>query len=149
MNVHDLVFLAAARLHRDHPARAAFKGSELLRKVYELSSLRPRESTVNAHIYGHCVANRAAGPGTYRILYRNADGTFRLFRDGDDYHPDRRNGKVAPQAQAVPPEYRELVDWYWSRYNNRQPGASPVDPFLELRGLGKDVWESLGGDRFI
>ena len=148
MTVFEQVFVAAARLHREEPSRTGFKGNELLRKVSELNSSPMRESTVNAHIYGHCVANKSASPGTYRILYRNPDGTLRLYREGDDYHPDRKNGRVAPEKEALPPEYRELVDWYWSEYTARRAGEPAQDPFLALRGLGKDVWKSLGGERF-
>ncbi|MBI3697958.1 MAG: hypothetical protein HY238_24380 [Acidobacteria bacterium] len=149
MTLPEQVFAAAALLHREHPGRAGFKGHEILRKVREIDRGERRDSTINAHIYLHCVANKKPNSATHRILTRNADGTFRLYREGDDCHPDRRNGKTAPGREAFPARYRKLVDWYRTEYSTQQPAGEQEDPILALRGLGKELWRKLGGVAFI
>jgi len=149
MKAWETVFLAAAGLHRGDRSRAGFRGKEILEAVRRLAPDQ-REATVNAHIYLHCVANVKPNPATYRVLYRNPDGTFRLYREGDHYHPARRDGKGVPEAAAVPEQYLESLRWYGSDYapqRERNPIAD--DPILALRGAGKEVWQALGGTSFI
>ena len=149
MTLPEQIFVAAALLHREHPGRAGFKGHEILRKVREIDRGERRDSTINAHIYLHCVANKKPNSATHRILYRNADGTLRLYRPGDDCHPDRKQGKEAPEAAALPPKHRKLAQWYRSEYSAPPPTSEEEDPFMALRGLGKEVWRKLGGVAFI
>lgn len=79
------------------------------------------------------------------MLYRKVDGTLRLFRMGDDYHPER-HGKIRPEPAEVPPRYRDLIRWYDEEYN--RPGAHP-DPLLEARGLGKEMWRRVDADSYV
>jgi len=148
MKTWERVFVAAALMHRADPSRVSFRGRQLLDKVRELDPTQ-RETTINAHLYLHSVANTKPNPGAHRVLYRNPDGTLRLYRKGDDFHPDRRHGQTAPDAGVVPAEYRELVEWYWSEYARMQPQDAVEDPILALRGVGREVWKTLGGVRFV
>ena len=58
------------------------------------------------------VANKSSDPGTHRKLFVNPDGTYRLYRPGDSYHKDRRNGQALPKMERLPPKYRNLLEWY-------------------------------------
>ncbi|MEO6120208.1 MAG: hypothetical protein ABIP12_05905, partial [Terriglobales bacterium] len=48
----------------------------------------------------------------------------RLFRDGDEVHPDRVSGKQKPQKQEVPEKFWYLIDWYDTEYNRPTTGQS-------------------------
>jgi hypothetical protein len=148
MKTWEAVFLGIARLHRQHPEQRGFRGNEILEAVQQLAP-EQRVATVNAHIYLHCVANVKPNPAIHRVSYRNPDGTFRLYREGDDCHPARRDGRSAPEAAAVPEQYHELLHWYHSEYAAPRSGPGREDPILGLRGVGRDVWRSLGGVNFI
>ena len=144
----DLVWIAMASLSREFPDRTGFPPDEIRRRASELEpGLEFAPSTIPTHIGRHCVANKKPDPGRHRKLYALADGTYRLFRDGDFYDPGRRNGKVEPDPGSIPEKYRPLVVWY----RQAQPAAAPKeDPLLALRGLGKELWRELGGgEKFI
>jgi hypothetical protein len=147
--IADEVWIATALLHREQPARLGFEGSEILHKVGELHPRAQTRPGVNPHIYLHCVANKKPNSARYRMLYRNPDGTLRLYRPGDDCHPERRKGKTVPETEAIPPPYRELLEWYSREYSARAPEPAGQDPILALRGVGKEVWRELGGEAFI
>jgi len=149
MKIADEVWVATALLHREQPSRAGFEGSEILRKVGEMHAGGQTRPGVNAHIYLHCVANKKPNSARFRMLYRNPDGTLRLYRRGDDCHPERRNGKTVPEAEAIPGRYGELLKWYRSEYSPAAPEAPSQDPILALRGVGKELWKELGGETFI
>lgn len=109
----DLVWVATALLSRDDPKRSGFRPGEIRRKV---DAIEPdhgkRDSTVRTHIYKHCVVNKPPYPGTHRKLFVNPDGTYRLYRPGDSYDEDRRNGQTLPKMERLPPKYRNLLEWY-------------------------------------
>lgn len=150
MKISEQVWIATALLHREQPSRSAFEGAEILRRVSQLQPRATIQAGVNPHIYLHCVANKKPNPAKHRMLYRNADGTLRLYRQGDECHPERANGKIAPDRQDIPPEYAHLFDWYWSEYSKPESFQPTEDTILGLQGLGKEVWEALGGgDAFI
>jgi hypothetical protein len=83
------------------------------------------------------------------MFYKVAGGAYRLFRPGDDFHPDRK-GKVAPHREELPAQYVPLLDWYEKEYS-RQAGApnDDEDPVLQMWGVGKEIWKEEGGDAFI
>jgi hypothetical protein len=147
----DLVWVATALLSREQPQRAGFTHEEIHRKVHEIEPQHGfTDSAVRSHISSHCVANRNPDPGKHRKLYRNEDGTYRLFRPGDKYNSERRDGKLLPKGEKLPAKYRDLIDWYESSIRATEHTSPENDPILALRGLGKDVWKSLGGgEEFI
>jgi hypothetical protein len=150
MKVADEVWLALALLHMENSARDSFRPAEIAARAQQLHPGVPCRPGVMPHIYSHCVANAEPTAGRYRMFYRNADGTLRLYRDGDDYHSERHGSKTAPQRSTLPEEYREVHDWYFREYNKRQTGNEDDDPLMQLVGLGADVWKRLGGgDAFI
>jgi hypothetical protein len=80
------------------------------------------------------------------MLFRNADGTLRLYRSSDTFHPQRSKGRTTPRGEDLPEEYRWLLGWYRSEYDS-EPAACALedDPLMQLCGLGKELWQSLGG----
>ena len=111
-------------------------------------------NSLPAHISSHCVANfprsrKRSDPGklqggAYRILYETRSGFRRLFRPGDDVHPDRvqprRQSKTLPRREEIPSIYHGLLDWYeaWSQNSDHVATIASIedDPLLRLRGSG-------------
>ena len=58
------------------------------------------------------------------MFYRMEDGTFRLFRPGDNLHP-LRAGKIHPVRVEIAPKYYPLLDWYGACGSALAPGKSP------------------------
>ncbi len=148
------LWIATALLHREHPERMAFSGPEILEKRESLQLSRRRRGTLYAFVSQHIVANREPRTVRYRYLYRETNGhshtvVARLFREGDDFDPQRRGAPVAPETGDIPEEYRPLLDWYWTEYNRPRRIAPEDDPILALEGVGKELWQSLGGVKFI
>ncbi len=150
LKLADEVWVATALLHREQPERPAFRGSKILRRAEQLHPGVPPRAGLNPHIYGHCVANAKPVSGRYRMLYREQSGSYRLFREGDDFHPNRPRGRTTPDGESLPRKYRHLLEWYDSEYNKQSPLRPEDDPILALEGVGAEVWRSLGGgDAFI
>jgi len=146
--VADQCWVALACLHREHPERTSFRAREIRDRVTELSggALRPG---VQAHIYLHNVANLAPNSATYRMFHKLPDGTYRLFRPGDDSHPSR-HGKITPQLSELPPQYHDLLAWYEQVYSQQAPPRPPEsDPVLEMLGVGRELWAKESGDEFV
>ena len=150
LSAADLVWLATAILTRMHPDRSGFSHEEILGKVEEIEPDHGfKAATIPTHITSHCVANKKPDPGKHRKLFMNADGTYRLYRPRDPYHPGRKDGKLLPDANRIPPKYREFLDWYQVKYAHSRP-AIDEDPILALRGLGKEYLRQLGrGEKFL
>jgi hypothetical protein len=149
IRVADEIFIATALLQKENPHREDFTISEIVRRADQENlsgSLRPG---VRVHASLHCVANRAPNPGRYRMLYATGDRTRRLLRSSDDVHP-ARTGKIWPDPESVPPQYRELVEWAKQRY--RKGGAPParwIDGVFHLAGLGRELWSGDDPDEYV
>lgn len=168
IRIADGVWIATALLHREHPDRPDFTESEIQARF--LAEGLPRGKHPNslpANINSHCVANRPRSRkksdptklqgGPYRILYETRSGFKRLFRSGDDFHPDRaqpkKPSKMFPRREEIPQQYWYLLDWYeeWIR-----PGGNVVpvaniddDPLLRLRGSGRHIWADEHADAYV
>ena len=150
VRVADEVWIATALLHRQHPDRDDFSVGEIVRraeaeKVTGSGALRPG---VQVHAYLHCVANKAPNPGRYRMLVETSKGRRRLFKPGDPCHPLRASGKNVPAANAIPPAYGDLLDWYCRAYAG-EDGGGDGDPILSLRGMGKAIWADEEADAYV
>ena len=151
MKSADLVWLATAELQRAQKDRAGFSPDEILKTALGIEpNLGFSINTIRTHISRHCVANLPPAGATHRMLTRNPNGAYRLYRHGDEYHPARAGGKTCPDANAIPSKYQDLMEWFQREYDY-QPGLTPgEDPLLALRGLGKELWKELGGgEKFI
>jgi hypothetical protein len=168
LRIADGVWIATALLHREHPERPDFTESEIQARF--LSEGLPRgknPSSLPTNINSHCVANwprsrKKSDPtkvqgGAYRILYETRTGFRRLYRIGDDFHPDRaqprRPSKTLPMKAEVPEQYWELLEWYetWAK-----PGSTVIavaniddDPLLRLRGSGRHIWADEHADEYV
>lgn len=116
IKVADEVWIGCALLHYENPHRADFSTGEIVSRVTQENIFGKLRPGVKVHVNQHCVANRPANPGNYRMLYETQQGYRRLWRSGDDVHPSRVSGKVCPDPSDIPARYHFLLDWYrkWS-----------------------------------
>ncbi len=168
IRIADGVWLATALLHREHPDRADFTESEIMARFVAEGFPRGQHSnTLPAHIGSHCVANlrrsrKKSDPsklqgGAYRILYETRSGFRRLFRPGDDVHPDRvqlrHPSKAQPKREEIPAKYHALLAWYenWIKPGNELAAIRNMedDPLLRLRGSGKHIWADEHADEYV
>jgi hypothetical protein len=149
IKVADEVWIATALLHRENPKRKDFSVSEIVARARRENLSGELRPGVQVHAYLHCVANLPPKPGRYRMLYATGKSTRRLFREGDDFNPDRRGGKVMPRKEDLPAQYQALLDWYREKYASKRKGAERSDPILELRGLGKEIWAGEEPDEYV
>ncbi len=149
IKVADEVFIATALLHRENPQREDFTISEIVTRAARENLFGELRPGVRVHASLHCVANRAPNPGRYRMLYATGAHTRRLLRSGDDVHPGR-TGKIWPDPQSVPPQYRELIEWARQQYGKESP-RSPrwIDGIFQLRGLGRELWQGEDPDEYV
>jgi hypothetical protein len=83
------------------------------------------------------------------MFYRLDDGTYRLFRPGDTFHP-ARGGRTAPHPAGLPEQYHDLLAWYERDYCGQPGGASSSDdPVLLMLGVGQELWAEESGDAFV
>ncbi|HEY3130647.1 MAG TPA: hypothetical protein VGL91_14410 [Acidobacteriota bacterium] len=146
VKVADEVWVATALLHVENPGRDDFTTKEIVQRAEKESLHVPLRPGVYVHVVQHCVANRTPDPGKYRMLFATGRQTRRLFRTGDSYHPDRREGKILPGKDDIPAHYHYLLDWYSSQYATRKGGSEAEDPILALCGLGKEIWDETPDD---
>ena len=149
IKVADEVWIATALLHRENPKREDFSVSEIVARARRENISGELRPGVQVHTYLHCVANLAPKPGRYRMLYATGKSMRRLFRDGDDFHPDRRSGKIKPRPENIPSAYHPLLDWYDNKFLGKRRSVEARDPILELCGLGKEIWVGEKADDYV
>jgi hypothetical protein len=145
--VADEAWIAAALLHRDHPDREDFTVREIVdraRKEHIAGRLRPG---VLQHVVHHGVANRPPRPARYRMFYATGRNRRRLYREGDPVDPGR-TGKSVPEAEAIPPRYRPLLDWYRNEYA-AAPARSWLGGIFEMIGAGKGIFAGEDPDAYV
>ncbi|HEY8669376.1 MAG TPA: AbrB/MazE/SpoVT family DNA-binding domain-containing protein [Terriglobales bacterium] len=121
MKVADEVWVSTALLHKENPKRADFAVEEIkARARQEKWHIRPG---FGVHASYHCLANKPANPANHRMLFEDSRGRKRLFREGDQCHPDRQGGKIHPDTTDIPPQYKQLVDWYENAYAKKHAAA--------------------------
>ena len=126
MNLDAEVWLATALLHQSNPARADFTLPEIRSKVIELNPRRASQRALNTYLSSHCVASKKRQDRSIgaRILTDTGSARRRLYRQGDACHESRKAGKIRPEPEEIPPQFRSLVDWYEKVYAAR-PLSSP------------------------
>jgi hypothetical protein len=143
------VWVATAILHRRHPERGGFSTKEIEAEVKRLGLWRRAWTTIPTHINQHCVANRRPNPNKLRFLFEVDRRQRRLFRRGDPSDPRRETGRTHPEKHSLPPQYRELVDWYETEYAAGSARHREADPILALRGRGKGLWTDEAPDEYV
>ncbi|HKW64916.1 MAG TPA: hypothetical protein VJN89_20340 [Candidatus Acidoferrum sp.] len=149
VKVADEVWIAAALLHREHQQTIDFSIEEIVERARKEGLYKPLRPGVYVHVVQHCVANRPANPGRYRMLYETSQGRRRLFQKGDTFHPDREGGKTTPRREDLPENYVDLLDWYdeWERKNSQDRIKN--DPLLKAIGSGKHLWTDETPDEYV
>src|SRR5437667_4937582 len=147
--VADEAWIALASLHRRHPERESFSAAEIMESAKREKSNPELRAGLQAHIYLHNVASLPPNSARYRMFSKVGVGAYRLFRPGDDFHPDRK-GKVAPHREELPAQYHPLLDWYEKEYSRHASTPNDEDdPVLRMWGVGKEIWKDEDGDSFI
>lgn len=149
LKVADEVWIAVALLHCENPKQEDFSVSAIVARARRESLSSELRPGVQVHAYLHCVANLPPNPGRYRMLYATGKNTRRLFREGDDFHPERSSGKVTPRKENIPDRYHSLLDWYQDKFIGKRKSVEKSDPILELRGLGKEIWIGEDPDEYV
>ncbi len=149
LKVADEVWIAAALLHREDPSAADFSVEQIVARATKECLMPTNRPGVYVHVVQHCVANRPANPGRYRMLFETASGRRRLFVQGDPYHVSREGSKITPKPEDIPPKYRDLLEWYlrWSEKESEQ--ARGKDPLLALAGSGARLWAGEHADEYV
>jgi hypothetical protein len=120
IKVADEVWIGLALLHKEHPEQKSFRANEIVDRVFEEHLYERLRPGVAIHVSLHCVANKRPNPGNYRMLYVLEDGTRRLFKKSDDFHPYREGGKMVPRKDDIPAKYWPLIDWWEDIYNKKR-----------------------------
>lgn len=153
LRVADEVWIATALLHREHPERQDFSISEIVDRAEREMLAKPLRPGVRIHVTVHCVAGLAPNPGRYCMLHATVSGRRRLWRVGDPVHPARVGAKTTPAADETPEAYRHLLDWYRRDYVPThaagRDSVPAIDPLLELRGSGSEVWAEETPDAYV
>ncbi len=125
MTLADAVWLATALLHRENSTATDFSVHEIIEKASSEKLVQSFRPGLQVHTSKHCVANKPPNPGRHRILLETTRGRRRLFKKGDTFHPDRKNGKIRPDRADLPVEFQPLVDWYDEVYSQQLGDDAP------------------------
>jgi hypothetical protein len=147
--VADEAWCALALLHREHEDRESFTAKEILDRVKAERASPELRPGVQAHIYLHNVANLEPNSARYRMFYKLSNGSYRMFRPGDQAHPSRK-GKTTPSREELPAKYHYLLDWYEQIYCTKESAMNEEDdPILKMRGVGKEIWADTDADEYV
>lgn len=145
VKVADKAWIATALLHRENPDKIDFAAKEIRRRAMREFQDSDQTKSVWYHILTHCVAEKKANPGNYRMLHETGRGRRRLYVPGDPVHGDR-TGKQVPNREEIPQRYWELLDWYESDFVRkcRQESSTPTASTLKRDGSGKNWLQFVG-----
>lgn len=141
IKVADEIWLATCLLHLENPRREDFSVGEIVERAIREKLAGGYRPGLQIHASNHCVATKPPNPARHRMLSETGRGRRRLFRPGDKFHRDRKQGKTHPAVEDLPATYRRLVDWYEHDYLNRngQEEEDPLPPPSKMADLLKFV----------
>jgi hypothetical protein len=149
IRVADEAWLALALLQYEHPDRDSFSAREILDRVKAEQANPELRPGVQVHIYLHNVANAEPNSAKYRMFYKLAGDTYRLYRPTDPAHPARK-GKMTPERDELPLKYHYLLDWYEHEYSSKQGDTREEDdPILQMWEVGKEIWADTNADDYV
>lgn len=150
VKVADEVFVATALLQRENPRKEDFTIGEIVERVKKENLFGDLRPGVRVHASLHCVANRPPNPGRYAMLYATGGNTRRLLLAEDDVHAGR-TGKIFPDPEDVPPQYRELIQWAKRRFGTRAAPARTrwLEGAMQLFGAGREMWKGEDPDEYV
>lgn len=142
LKVADQVWVATALLHRENPERSDFSKQEIRERAEQEYPEGAKRPGISQHISTHCVASKPPNPARHRMLTRTGTGRRRLFRLGDEFNPQRRDGNITPNREDLPEKYHDLLDWYETEYNKRvkpegtgtKPRGATAETLFKLMG---------------
>ena len=147
IKVADAIWVAAALLTRESPRRKDFTVDEIVDRVVLERLYSGLKTSISQHAVQHCVANRPVSSGRYRMLFATGKSRRRLFRHGDPYESSRAGSKIAPNRDDLPEKYRDLLDWYSTKWGGRS--QEKTDPLLAMRGIAKGLWADEHPDDYV
>jgi hypothetical protein len=133
----DAIWIATARLHDIYPESLGFAPADIQYQVLSLKLTSALPKTVYQHIVQHVTATQPANPNRRRMLTDVGNGLRRLYIEGDDFHPSRKDGQSLPKPQDLPLDLQPMLAWYakWSQSHPAKRAPEPaVDPLLALVG---------------
>jgi AbrB family looped-hinge helix DNA binding protein len=131
MTIADSVWIATALLHIETPVALDFSVKEITERAVREDLVDGYRPGLQVHASKHCVANKSANPGRHRMLVETTRGRRRLFKVGDSFHVNRKDGKIRPEKRDLPAQYHDLVNWYDTVYS-KQTVAAPGMESQEL-----------------
>jgi hypothetical protein len=143
IKVADQVWIATALLHREQPDSDDFRAKEIRERAMKEFGHKDPKHSVWYHVITHCVAEKKANPGRYRMLRQTERGRRRLLRPGDEVHPDRSTGKDLPRKEEIPERYWKLLDWYRNEYARAHSASKSGQPTAPT-GDGKQWLQFVG-----
>ena len=149
VRVADEVWIAAALLQRENPEQPDFSIKEIVARASQENMTGQLRPGVYVHVVQHCVANRRADPGRYRILFETSRGRRRLFREGDPYHPSREGSQITPEPGNMPDKYANLLSWYREWSSRAVATRAETDPLLALKASGLHLWAGERPDDYV
>lgn len=151
VKVADAVFVGAALLHIENPARADFSLQELEERTVREHLWHGNLGSISAHISRHCVANAVPNGGAYAILFETRKSMRRLLLPGDPIDPARLKGKKWPAREALPPKYAHLVEWAQERYESASKNVDLewLGSLTVARGLGRTMANGASADEYV
>lgn len=149
LKIADEIWVATALLHKENPQAEDFSIDEILNRVQQEAICGHSRPGIYPHIVHHAVANRPASPNRPRVLVETSAGHRRLFHRGDSFHPERAGSKTMPEAEDLPPRYRELLTWFQSWAEEKFKDAIKNDPLLKLQGSGAHLWADEPADEYV
>ena len=148
LKASDAVWLATALLQKEQPD-AEFAVPQIVDYVERKHLTTKPRQTIYLHANQHCVANRAPNNARLRMLIETPSGKRRLFHRGDPFHPARANARKLPAPDALPPQFREILDWYRDWDEKHADGGGKFDRLLQLVGSGKHLWADQHADEYV
>ena len=147
MKIADAVWLATALLHMENAQATDFSVQEITEKAARENLVDGFRPGLQVHVSKHCVANKSPNPGRYRMLFETSRGRRRLFRNGDEFHPNREGGRNKPNLSDVPPEHRGAMRWYEKFYDKGLP-LPRVDSMARISNKDSRKIETAAAARF-
>jgi hypothetical protein len=139
IKVADEVWLATSLLHMENPRRADFSVGEIVERAIREKLAGGYRPGLQIHASNHCVATKPPNPARHRMLSETGRGRRRLFRPGDKFHRDRKQGKTHPAVEDLPDRFRYLVDWYEHVYAHGDSEEDPLPPGAKLPDVLKGL----------
>lgn len=148
VNVADEVFLVVADLHRLRPNEGDFSVREIIDHARQMNLTGTLRTGFEIHVRQHSVANLPPNKAQFRTLFASGKARRRLLIPGDEVHP-HRTGKIWPEPEAIPVQYRALLDWAKERFGELPLDVAPLSALLALRGSGRELWKDEHADQYV